>query len=249
MRTDRKEQEIIVQDQVAQHYENMRYLQAHSRRYHSWWTSEMLKRTTDSGIWLDLGCGTGWNLSVLQRMKYKRKGIGIDISNGMLRYAKEKKFEVLRGDAQVLPFRDGTFNGVLAKGVLHHLPDVEQAVSEISRVLKSGGVAVMVDPNPNLFRKFQKFQKNRESHFSPMHRSIPLTEYKSFISGHLEIVDLHFFGLLAYPLAFPDILPFKLISKLSGRVFETLLRIDKIAARLPIAQWVCWGYMLTGRKR
>ena len=94
MRTDLKKQEINVQDHVAQHYEDMRYRLSHSRRYHLWWTTEMLKGTKDTGLWLDLGCGTGWNLSVLQLLEHKRKAIGIDLSDGMLRLAKEKNLTI-----------------------------------------------------------------------------------------------------------------------------------------------------------
>lgn len=248
MRTDLRKQEINVQDHVAQHYEDMRYRFLHSRRYHLWWTAEMLKGTKDTGLWLDLGCGTGWNLSVLQLLGHKRKAIGIDLSDGMLRFARAKNLKVIRGDAQQLPFRDASFDGVLAKGVLHHLPDVEKAVAEITRVLKPGGMTIMVDPNPSLLRKFQLLLKNREEHFSHLHRSIPPAEYQSIISRYLQISDFRYFGLLAYPLAFPDILPIKGILRLTDKVIETLIRIDTLVARLPIAQWLCWAFMLTGRK-
>ena len=248
MRTDLKKQEINVQDHVAQHYEDMRYRLSHSRRYHLWWTTEMLKGTKDTGLWLDLGCGTGWNLSVLQLLEHKRKAIGIDLSDGMLRLAKEKKLNVIRGDAQQLPFCDASFDGILAKGVLHHLSDVEKAAAEIARVLKPGGIAVMVDPNPSLLRKFQTFLKNREEYFSHLHRSIPPAEYQSIISRYLQIIDFRYFGLIAYPMAFPDILPLKGFLRLNDIMIQPLIRLDKLAARLPFAQWLCWAFMLTGRK-
>lgn len=248
MRTDLQKQEINVQDHVASLYEDTRYRLSHSRRYHLWWTAEMLKDSRDNGLWLDLGCGTGWNISVLRLLECKRKAIGIDLSEGMLRFAKSKHMNVVRGDAQQLPFGDASFDGILAKGVLHHLPDVEEAVAELARVLKPGGMAVMVDPNPSLLRKLQAFLKNREEHFSHLHHSIPPDEYQAIVSRHLQITDFRYFGLLAYPMAFPDILSLKGILRIAEKMIQTLIRLDMVAARLPVAKWLCWGFMLKGRK-
>lgn len=248
MRTDLRKQEIEVQDHVAHLYEDIRYRLPHSRRYHLWWTTEMLKGSKDSGLWLDLGCGTGWNISVLQLLKQQRKIIGIDISEKMLRFAKSKNMNVLRGDALQLPFCDASFDGILAKGVLHHLPDIKQAVAEIARVLKTDGQVVMVDPNPSLLRKFQLFLKNKELHFSHLHRSISPNEYQTIISKYMKISDFRYFGLLAYPMAFPDILPLKGGLQPTAEQIRALIHFDALVARMPIAKWLCWAFMLTGRK-
>lgn len=45
------------------------------------------------------------------------------------------------GDAESLPFRDDVFDRVYSWGVIHHSPDTAKAVSEIHRVLRSGGTA------------------------------------------------------------------------------------------------------------
>jgi SAM-dependent methyltransferase len=45
------------------------------------------------------------------------------------------------GDAESLPFRDGSFDVVYSWGVLHHSPDTPRAVEEVRRVLRPGGVA------------------------------------------------------------------------------------------------------------
>lgn len=61
-------------------------------------------------------------------------------------------------DAHHLELDDGIFDVVLGNGILHHLPNLQAAVSEISRVLKASGYAVFTEPlgmNPiiNIFRK------------------------------------------------------------------------------------------------
>ena len=50
----------------------------------------------------------------------------------------------VQGDARQLPFPDGWFDIVYSNGVLHHSPDIERSVAEVHRVLKPGGLAVVM---------------------------------------------------------------------------------------------------------
>lgn len=94
---------------------------------------------------LDLGCGPGY----LWRKNLERvpEGWGItlaDTSPGMLREAEhnvgfDHRFVPRLADARELPFGDGSFDAVVANHVLHLVPDLPRAISEISRVLKPGG--------------------------------------------------------------------------------------------------------------
>ena len=52
--------------------------------------------------------------------------------------------EVLRGDAELLPFADATFDRASSNGVLHHTPDMPAALREIHRVLQPGGTATII---------------------------------------------------------------------------------------------------------
>jgi ubiquinone/menaquinone biosynthesis C-methylase UbiE len=47
-------------------------------------------------------------------------------------------------DAEALPFADGSFDLVYSHGVLHHTPDTQRAINEVHRVLKPGGVAMVM---------------------------------------------------------------------------------------------------------
>lgn len=104
---------------------------------------------------LDLGCGTG-----RCTLKCVEKGIhvvGTDISRGMLNVAihntvKHKELiTFLLGDAENLPFEEGSFDAVISFGTLHHLPNPKHAIEEIGRVLKVGGFFFAHEPNSRDF--------------------------------------------------------------------------------------------------
>jgi len=50
-----------------------------------------------------------------------------------------------RGDAENLPFEDARFDGVVTRLAIHHFGDPQRALGEMFRVLRRGGVAVIVD--------------------------------------------------------------------------------------------------------
>lgn len=54
--------------------------------------------------------------------------------------------DVLRVDIEQMPFEDGSFDLVIANHVLEHVSDDDKAISEVSRVLRLGGWAVLQTP-------------------------------------------------------------------------------------------------------
>ena len=93
---------------------------------------------------LDVGCGTGSLSATLARVTGASKIVGIDPSNGFVDYARANvtdprvTFEL--GDAQELPYSDGSFDRSLALLIVNFLPDASKAAREMRRVTKSGGV-------------------------------------------------------------------------------------------------------------
>ena len=68
----------------------------------------------------------------------------VDISPRMVELARERGVDARVGDAQSLPFGDGTFQCVVAAWVLFHLPDIDAGLAELARVLRPGGRLVTV---------------------------------------------------------------------------------------------------------
>ncbi len=94
---------------------------------------------------LDLGCGTGilWRGSV--QVPPGWRVILTDMSDGMLRETRAgltrlgRSFTYLQSDAQAIPFRDASFDAVIANHMLYHVPDIPRALDEVRRVLKPAG--------------------------------------------------------------------------------------------------------------
>lgn len=97
---------------------------------------------------LDIGCGGG-SLTKLIAEKGAKYVIGLDASNNNLKNAnkdKHKNQKFVVGDALSLPFKEEYFDKVLATEIIEHIDDNSKFVSEIARVLKKGGYAVITTP-------------------------------------------------------------------------------------------------------
>jgi SAM-dependent methyltransferase len=98
---------------------------------------------------LELGCGTGIFLEKLAA----RGGriVGIDLSADLLARCAARMdgapgVRLTRGNAEQMPFPDGTFDTVYGSSILHHL-GLEAALREVFRVLRPGGRAAFAEPN------------------------------------------------------------------------------------------------------
>ncbi len=92
---------------------------------------------------LDVACGTG----VLAREASRVVGpdgsvVGLDVNEGMLAIARQKAHDVdwRLGPAESLPFPEATFDRVVSQFGLMFFEDPTQAIAEMSRVLRPGGV-------------------------------------------------------------------------------------------------------------
>ncbi len=103
---------------------------------------------------LDLGTGTGRSLELFTG-RYKR-GLGLDVSQAMLAYARNNlsaagltNAEVRHGDLYQLALKDDAADAVIMHQVLHYLSEPQHALREAARVLAPGGRLLIVDFAPH----------------------------------------------------------------------------------------------------
>lgn len=93
---------------------------------------------------LDVGCGTGSNLSAFAELG---RATGIDASPDALAYCRKRGVETVSlAEIERLPFADATFDVVTAMDVLEHTDDDLEALEELRRVCKPGGLLLATVP-------------------------------------------------------------------------------------------------------
>jgi len=128
--------------------EDARGLLMGRREYAPWMASELGYADSSGLDVLDVGCGQG--IDLCEYALAGAKVTGIDLTPRHVELARQHLDElglegqVLVGDAESLPFGDETFDRVSSNGVLHHTPDMPQALREIRRVLRPGAEAVVI---------------------------------------------------------------------------------------------------------
>jgi SAM-dependent methyltransferase len=97
-----------------------------------------------SGRWLDVGCGTGAVTDSVLRFGSPAKIVGLDPSEGYVLYARahvtDSRAGFVVGTATALPVEAGEVDVAISGLVLNFLPDPEQALSEMVRVTRPGGI-------------------------------------------------------------------------------------------------------------
>lgn len=99
---------------------------------------------------LDVACGSGMVLKVLETEGLASRLVGIDPDPEILATAQRKMgegVELMEAFAQDLPFDDRTFDVVISSLAFHHMPDdvKRHAAAEIKRVLKPHGRFLLAD--------------------------------------------------------------------------------------------------------
>jgi ubiquinone/menaquinone biosynthesis C-methylase UbiE len=99
---------------------------------------------------LDLACGTGYAAIGLAAAGLADEVHASDLSAGMLQRTKDNaigagvEVRLALADAERLPYADDSFDLIVARGALHHVPSPLSALREVRRVLEPGGVAVVL---------------------------------------------------------------------------------------------------------
>jgi len=96
---------------------------------------------------LDIGCGKGRYIKNLKYMYPNMQLYAVDLSREVLRYIDVEGINVIEGSLTNLPYSGDMFDFVYSCEALEHAIDIENAIKEMARITKKGGIIAVVDKN------------------------------------------------------------------------------------------------------
>lgn len=117
----------------------------------------------------DLGCGTGNGAELLA--PHVKRVIALDSSGPMLDAARQRlneqgNIEFVQGDLEALPLDDAGVDAAICILVLHHLDDPLPALREMRRIIKPGGIALIIDMYPHTHDEYRETMGHAHLGFS-----------------------------------------------------------------------------------
>jgi SAM-dependent methyltransferase len=97
---------------------------------------------------LDVGCGTGGNLSFVEARFGGAATLGLDFDAGALAYVRGRGLRagLVRGEGTRLPLRDASLDALLALDIIEHFDDDRALMAEFKRCLAPGGELIASVP-------------------------------------------------------------------------------------------------------
>lgn len=141
---------------------------------------------------LDVACGPG--LVACEVAKVSRHVTGIDLTPAMIDQARSRQQALglanltwAQGDAQPLPFPDGSFSRVVTRYSFHHFTDPKGVFAEMVRVCQPGGRVTVCDvytTSPEQAERYDRLEQHRD----PSHtHALQLTELDALFAGLKDV--------------------------------------------------------------
>lgn len=152
----------------------------------------------------DIACGTGILADRIERELSPEAVFGVDMSDGMLREARERSSRVqwLTGPAEQLPFEDGALDAVVTSSAFHFF-NQPAAVREFYRVLAPGGMAAVTGMSPRLSDPLKELTGIR---WNPARQPTPREMRALFTDAGFTVADQHRVARPAWTLVVSDLI-------------------------------------------
>ncbi len=136
---------------------------------------------------LDIACGEGYGCQLLASQALKVTGVDIDPAT--IRKAKQQypdaRINFLEGSIEAIPCPDNSFDLVTCFETLEHITGQEQALKEIRRVLKPGGVLLISTPDKANYSDKPGYQ-------NPFHqKELYENEFRELLAGFFAFTGFY----------------------------------------------------------
>jgi len=139
---------------------------------------------------VDLACGPG--TLALRFAQHVRWVCGLDLTRAILERARRsaaedglRNLDFALGDAQALPFADGSLDIAVTSYSLHHMPDAARVIGEMARVVKRGGrvgaLDIFVPEDPRIAGLNHRIERVRDASHT---RALSRSEFEANFAAH-----------------------------------------------------------------
>ena len=129
-------------DRPASAFEALRLAEVHD-------AIELLRRHgRSSGDLLEIGAGTGWQARALSEAGFEVTAIDLPADAAISGHARNRHWPIHDYDGVHIPFDDDSFDIIYSSNVLEHVTELDALTQETQRVLRPGGIALHLLPNP-----------------------------------------------------------------------------------------------------
>ena len=205
------------------------------------------------GSALEVGCGSARLLGMLARLGWNTTGVdftrsALDLAQGRFQ-AEALDSTWVRADCYRLPFPDGSYDLVASTGLLEHFADPAPIVSEMLRVLRSGGVFYS-DIVPRKFSLLRALDKlgNRNGDTKIYERAFSRRDIEMFVSSFTALREIRVSPAGVFP-------PRRFFSKRIAFLYRNEYGINrafaKVGRRLDgswMADWLGFYYFVSALK-
>ena len=173
----------------------------------------------------DVGTADAMMLNMLNQNLNVKTAIGLDFSIELLKTNKNPKLNLVKGDAIELPFKEDSFDVVVATAVIEHVSDAGKMLKECWRILKESGLCILTTPDPIFEHIATKFGYLEEEQHVKTFKLLELTSLLK--SKGFKILKAEKFMMC--PIGFPYEVKIEKIMKLAK--LEFLLLNQLVAAQ------------------
>ncbi len=166
------------------------------------WLQTWVKPKKNAKI-LNVGCGTGGTLGMLEKYGDVHN---IDVSDEAIKFMAKAGYKVDKVKDHILPYKNGSYDLVVAFDVLEHIEQHKEALAEWTRVLKKGGAVLFTIP---------AYQWLWSDHDTSLHHYRRYTKklVRSLVPSDGKIQRLSYYIVFSLPL----IVGFRFLNKALGR--------------------------------